>query len=374
MPPPDPVHHALVELAKPAGAADPISATNLVASQPEAFLEAVAKHRLEAALADALERADRPIPEPLARKLMDQRLARLQIKRSVERAVEALDDFVPWAIVKGPAVAALMARPELRIYNDLDILTTGEQLKEVATRLDAAGFRSLNRNWCPYVEHGVGQVPLAGHQTTIDLHWDPVALGRTRRDIRFDVARILERTEPVGLEASCFFPKPMIHDQILLAAINCGLKGAVRLDQFRDLTIMTESAGPNLDWNLLAADARRHGAGRLVANVFDRAALITGTHVPAGWTEELGGWTTTARRRLDRSPSGLRYLPVAVMRDSSWATARAVGEQAIDRLRSRRLGASLWDFGDADGPLYYKISSDDDCEAEFFDLAAQHRP
>lgn len=54
----------------------------------------------------------------------------------------------PWAVVKGPALAELAyARPELRVYNDLDVLVHPRAFGDVVRALENAGAVLLNQNW-----------------------------------------------------------------------------------------------------------------------------------------------------------------------------------------------------------------------------------
>lgn len=316
------------------------------------LIEAVRRHRLDAAFADALQRAGHEVPVDIAADVDDDRLLRLQVTAALGRVAEVLDRAdVPWLTFKGPVIAALMARPELRTYNDLDVLVGATDLGPAVEALIAAGVDELNENWVPYVRHRVGEVPMAAGSVSVDLHWHVIGLGHHRRSIRFDPTAMLARRRPVEL-AGASRPTFDASDELLHLVVHAALSGATRLDQLRDIAVVV--ANDDVDWSEFTQRAGGVGVARLAGHTLDRAARVLGAPVSDPVLRRMAGSSLDRRRRFDGHAVGdLRGIGVWWRRDRATASAGAALRRIVDvatRIPGRRHG---WDFTDENSRLYH---------------------
>jgi len=332
------------------------------------LLEPALEHRLGPVLMDVLETAGLDVPAPLRERVTADRVLRLRSMAVLARAAVALDEAgLRWAVFKGPVVASFLARPELRRFNDLDILVPGTDLGRAIEVLGTVGIEELNRNWDGYVEHRVGEVPMTAGPVNIDLHWQIVGLGVHRRTMNLDPAGMLDRCRRrlVGQsEVSIFAPE----DQLLHLALHSALSGAKRLDQLRDIAVLCEADG--VDWQEFADLTRGAGVARLVAHALDRSRVILGAEVNSEYLCRLGGRSIGSRRRFDQRrsqrSSDLSALLVSLWRDNTTDTLRSTTWLVKSRVRSR-LGRGIgWDAGDIDGVLYYARESGGASQREAF--------
>lgn len=345
---------ALRALVAPGGVVDDARVLRFIGGPEERHLIDMAiTHRLHATLVDVLERSGAPVDERLGALAVADRVVRLRLKGVLSAAASALDSAdVPWLVFKGPAVAASMPRPELRTYNDLDLLVAANRFADSIDALATVGITEVNRNWEPYVRYRVGEVPMVGAGVTVDLHWHLIGLRRDRVDLRLDPAEMLARRRRRMVddrELSIFDPE----DQLLHLAIHSALSGATRLDQLRDLCV--GASAESLDWEAYVRRARASGAARLTGHALDRAVAVVGADVPVEILVDLAGAGPLARRRrLDgEAVATLRGLGVHWRRDTARASLRAalvrLGD-SLPRLGRRQVG---WDFATPDSRLYF---------------------
>lgn len=310
------------------------------------------EHRLACALVDVLERGDLPVSGNLAEVVADDRLMRLQVMAALRRAAGALDDAgIAWLTFKGPVIASLMPRPELRSYNDLDLLVPADRLEAAINVLVGVGIEEINENWVPYVRYRVGEVPMVTGSVSVDLHWHVVGLGRHRRSIRFDPTAMLARRRTVEISGA---PSPTFDavDQLLHLAVHAALSGASRLDQLRDLAVAV--AHDPIDWDEFARRAGDVGVARLVAHALDRAGQVLGAPVDEAALRSMAGGSLERRRRLDgRAVGGLRGVGVRWRRDRPIDSLRAATGRLADTVRRGPGRTRGWDFVDEDSRLYH---------------------
>ncbi|MEM9034468.1 MAG: nucleotidyltransferase family protein [Actinomycetota bacterium] len=326
------------------------------------LLDAVDGHGLSSTLHDALVAVGAEPPGRLVEIRRGATVRRLAAARALGPIGRALDGAsVPWAVLKGPVVAALHPRPEHREFNDLDILVPGRALGPALDALAAAGIEDLNRNWAGVLTHGVAELPLRCGATWIDFHWHVVGLARTRRELRVDADALIERRRVVPLPTG---PVPALDatDQVLHLALHAGLGGAGVLAWLRDLAVVIEYDRPH--WPTLCTRAERMGVARLTAHVLDRAARLVGATVPPHAVAALGtGPMLALRRRLDdRSSRRLqdRIAPAFIVktaRDGVRPSLAAVARVGGDRLRTRLGSPRHWDVDDERSPIYWNHRS-----------------
>lgn len=349
-----PVAEVVCALADPRAEVD-LTGVALEGSAADELVELVLHHRLQGALADAARRADRPIDERVTAPAEDDRLERLRAQRALPMIAEALDAAaVPWLVFKGPVVARLLARPEVRTFNDLDILVARERFGDAIVALTAVGAQELNRNWTPYVRYLVGEVPMELGPVPVDLHWHVTALRHTRRGVGFDPAAMLRRRRAVEVGGRSL-PTFDSEDQLLHLAVHAGLGGANRLDQLRDLSA---AATDDVDWATFVARARTAGVAGLVGHTLDRAVVAAGAAVDDDVLHTLAGaGSLRRRRRVDGDVVAMRRVGVHWRRDDPRAAVRAALRSVYARVPSRLGGPGGWDFTDPDGTLFHDRSS-----------------
>ena len=353
----DPVDDALLALADPRGVQDPDRAiAPLGGPHEKRFISEVANHRLQASLIDALTRAGREVPTALADVGADDQLVRLRVTSILIRLAPLLDAAdIEWLAFKGPMISALMERPELRSFNDLDLLVAADRFADTIDVLVQAGATELNRNWSPYLRHRVGEVPMEILGVSIDLHWHLIGLDHHRRSLQLSPHEMLgrRRLRPLGDQR---FPGFDAEDQLLQVALHAAFSGATRLDQLRDLAVVL-NADP-VDWEIFGARAQKACVARLVAQALDRANRVIGAPIDSGVVDRLGGRLLRLRRRLDgHRVSGLRSFVVVSGRDSGAATTRAAAARLSERAAAGVRLARTWDFTDENARLYYAKES-----------------
>ncbi len=354
------VDEALLTLAAPRF---PVAGQAVVAAVEAGFVGDLVRgavvHRLAPVLVEVLAAEGIDVPADLGERVSADRVLRLRSMSFLARIASSLDGAgLQWAAFKGPVVASFMTRPELRRFNDLDILVRGSDLGAAIDALRGVGAEELNRNWDGYVAHRVGEVPMTAGVVNIDLHWQIVGLGVHRRTMSLDPVAMLHRCRRrlVGqVDVSIFGPE----DQLLHIALHSALSGAQRLDQLRDIAVLCQA--DEVDWSVLGELARNAGVARLVSHAIDRSRVVVGADVSAEFLRELGGRPLALRRRLDkwsrRPVSHQMALTVNLWRDDCPATFRTLSWQIGSRLRSH-LGRGVgWDVGDVGGPLYYARES-----------------
>jgi len=369
------VQDALVLLAAPHSPVDTSAVMAAVdAGHMDLLVGGAVEHRLGPVLAKSLQEVGVDVPASLAEMVSRDRVVRLQALAALAKLADLFDSAgIRWACVKGPAVASFMQHPELRRFNDLDILVAGADLSDAVVLLRSAGVEELNRNWDGYVKHRVGEIPMSMGMVDIDLHWHLVGLGVHRRGMRLNPEEMLSgcRRRQVGQAQVSILGA---EGQLLHIALHSAMSGANRLDQMRDMAVLLDS--DHVDLGVLAELARRYRVARLVAHALDRARESVGAEIERSWIDDLGGRAVAARRRIDTrlaAPTCIGpTLPVSMWRDGALATLRSLGWQLRSRARDR-LGRGVgWDVSDENGPLYYGFESGGaEKRAEFMAGAAE---
>lgn len=319
------------------------------------LVEAARAHRVGPLLHARLEALGDRAPASAVDALAVDRGAARATHLTTIRALAALGAALgePPVVFKGPALAARWyPDPACRVYSDLDVLVPREGFGATLDRLLAAGFVELSGNWDGLLAHQISEVPLEGAGIWLDLHWDLIALGTTRRQIRLDLLGMDARSSEItlgGTGVRVWEPT----DTLLHLCVSTGLDGGRRLLQLVDVDRVARD--PELDWQSFVARARRAGAHALCLAVLARAARMLATPVPQ-WTsmplEPFAGWATLtglteAWARPDRMlhrgmgsglllSAGRASLPATV-----GTLARAVGSE----LRARAGGTRLTDPG-----------------------------
>lgn len=246
---------------------------------------------------------------------------------------------VAWAVVKGPALAALAyPRPELRVYTDIDLLVGPKSFGTVVQALESSGAELLDRNWSYLREHARAEASmLLRHGTYLDLHWHLVNNAHARADFRWDTAASLDRRRIVdvgGVEV----PTLDAEDTLLHVALHAAISGGHRLSWIKDVERLVVTGG--FDWDVVVGRARTARITLPVGVILRRAARLLGAPVPRAVIRRLdvplgGALALAAVERLATPASlvGTRHTGQLVMLTARSGVASSANAVATELRR-----------------------------------------
>jgi hypothetical protein len=259
---------------------------------------------------------------------------------------------VPWLLVKGPVLSEVVyERPDLRVYNDLDVLIARPAFSAAIDALEESGFDLLDRNWDLIRRERRAQLHLSLRLGTIaDVHHHLLNRAAVRHSLSIPMRELFERATTVTVgDVQVRTLEPA--DMLLHLCVHAGLAGGDRLLWMKDIQ-QTLRSQP-IDWDDVVRRARAWRAGPLVAVVLSRARSETGVATPEEVIETLFGSRSRAAvsARIDRvwpaERSRGRITPsivwAQVIRDSWWSTAVAFAGRAKRRLeKTTHRGEEDW--------------------------------
>jgi hypothetical protein len=299
-----------------------------------ALVDVATSHRVIGLVHRRLVDAGVDLPQRLAARLERERALAAALQLKSYRTIAAINSAMkcPFLVVKGAALGAVWYRdPSLRWFTDVDVLVRRRDFGYVIDSLVGAGFDELSANWGGFLDHEVSEIPLAGADSTVDLHWDLVGVGAARRELDWDMAPLFERAEQVSLgsEVVATLDPP---DTLLHLCINGGLDGARTLLRLVDIDVVARSG--RVDWTDFAKRAQAARACALSAAVLQRCASIVGTPLPHGLLADLEpyrGWLRL-NALVDRQRSSGRRLTSGVASGALLASGRATRIATLGRL------------------------------------------
>lgn len=309
-------------------------------------------------------RASATLPGPAATLVRDvlghhvllQRARHAAVLATLGTVAPVLDRAGPWAVLKGPVLAAQQQDLGQRVAGDLDLLVDPDDLPDHILALEAEGWTTAERNWRLLGRLPLGQVhlrrvgPGGRVATELDLHWHLVHHPSVRRRLPIPTGILLAARRPVDLgvvRAPALGPE----DLAIHVALHAVLGGLGHLGWLLDLhraraaaaTSALSERAEELGVAMPTAMALRHadavlgappgaepgpaaGWPRLVAAV--RPAALAGAH-PAGPIPTLGR-VITAASRVDVA-SSLLALARPVRRAPLDLLARALRRPRLRR-------------------------------------------
>lgn len=212
------------------------------------------------------------------------------------RALADLDAFrealartaVGFMVVKGPALAErLYPSPDLRAYDDLDLLVPPSSFGDVIDAMEAAGFSLLDRNWELIRQERRGQLHLRlTNGTLADVHWHLLNREIVRDAFELPVEDLFDRGREVdigGRATRTLDPA----DTLLHLCMHASLSGGDRLLWLKDIEQAIVVDRPS--WSDVVERARAWRAGPSVAIALARARRTLGTPVPDDVLRALAG-------------------------------------------------------------------------------------
>jgi hypothetical protein len=214
---------------------------------------------------------------------------------------------VPFAVVKGPVLSTtLYARPDLRFYDDVDVLVQPADFGAAIEALERSGCVVLDANWAMLEQVVAGQIHLATPLgTVIDLHWNLVNEHAFRDAFPVDTENLLDRTVDVIINGTVV-PTLDPVDTLTHLCLHAAMAGANRLGWLKDVDRAVNAVGG--EWQPVVDRAREWRAGSAIGTVLARAARFLSTPVPGKNLGRAGRRTHVADRdgggRRDRALSG----------------------------------------------------------------------
>jgi hypothetical protein len=252
------------------------------------------------------------------------------------------EQAVPWLLVKGPVLSEVVyERPDLRVYNDLDVVIARPAFSKAIDALEASGFDLLDRNWDLIRRERRAQLHLSLRLGTVaDVHHHLLNRAAVRHSLSAPMRELFDRATIVtvgDVEVRTLDPS----DTLIHLCVHAGLAGGDRLLWMKDIEQAVRSQP--IDWDDVVHRSRSWRAGPLVAVVLGRARSETGVAIPGDVIETLFDSKSRAAvsARIDRAwpveRSRGRITPsiawAQVIRDSWWATATAFAGRAKRRLK-----------------------------------------
>jgi hypothetical protein len=290
-------------------------------------------HRVVGLIHQRLVDAGVDLPASAAARFQDERARAAMAQLSSYRTTAAVADAVgePFLVVKGPVLgAAWYGDPSVRQFSDIDVLVRRRDFGGFLAQLLDAGFGEHSQNWRGFLDHEVAEIPLAHGHATIDLHWDLVALGTTRRELTWDMESLFDRAEAVQLSSETVSTLDPA-DTLLHLCVNGGLDGARTLLRLSDIDVVARSG--RVDWTVFVDRARAARAGALCAGVLQRTSSVIGTPLPPGPLAELEpfrGWLRL-NEFIDRRRRRGHRLADGVASGTLLASGRASRRQTMQR-------------------------------------------
>jgi hypothetical protein len=257
----------------------------------ERLLELLRYHRLWGAAHRSLAQLPPGVRAEVERNFTQQRLQTLVATAALPAVADLLEEAgVPVVIVKGPAVAAAYDHPELRMFEDIDVLVPPAAFRAAVEALERAGFDIVDRNWELIERLYAGELAFAARgRGTVDLHWHLLYLQSKREEYSLPTADLFVRARPIEIKGRRYSTLG-VADTIVHLALHACREGGDRLIWLKDIDQVIRHTPP--DWRQVAAVARETRAGLPVSLVLRRLERVLGTPVdraalramaPAGW-------------------------------------------------------------------------------------------
>jgi hypothetical protein len=191
-------------------------------------------------------------------------------------------------VLKGATVAhTAYARPELRLYHDIDVLCRVDDYPALHAGLIERGYTSagtleargtheqLAHKPSPEESHSVRGFYDPSGDMKIEVHFDALQLGLRDRQ-REEFWRQSRRLELNGVELCYLGPE----HQFLHLATHAHRHGYSRLSWLIELDILVQRGFDSMDWQGLAELARAEGVGAMLRHALATSHAILGTVLP----------------------------------------------------------------------------------------------
>jgi hypothetical protein len=224
---------------------------------------------------------------------------RRQVARHLRTLVDlkiagaALDDAgIRWALIKGPALAALWPRPDMREYHDLDLLVDRRRFTDALCALTGSGATLIDRNWTMIRNQLRAELTVQlRHGTALDLHWDLVNDADLRRQFCFATDALLDRRDTATISGTV---TPVLDrtDAALHVGYHTTLSGAHRLLWLMDMAAV---CAEQVDQAALRRRAKAYGVELPLALAQERSRRAFGDYAIPAASHRFRAWRLAAR-------------------------------------------------------------------------------
>lgn len=254
-------------------------------------------HRLRPALRRRLRSSDAPeqLLMPLEMARHAQLMRQMRAGHDLALIVAAFGTQVRWATAKGPVLTDVVwPHPDMREYTDVDVFVHPSDFASALTRLEAAGFTYVDRNWPEIMRLGRAELAMQGPSGfPLDLHWDINVSRRARRAFKSNLPAMLGRLRQVRTGTGVPVPTFDATDSLIHLAHHAAQSGANRLVWIGD--VLHASRSQDVDWSALSRRTLEAGMTTTVGIVLARAERTFSVTLPL---------PQALRRQADRSISG----------------------------------------------------------------------
>ena len=191
--------------------------TDLGAADMAAVLDAAERHMVFGVASEGL--ADLPenaLPAPLLRRWKNETVQLLRQNAALLSFQAELTDFlsraaIPFAILKGSAMARLYPTPDLRVCGDIDCLLPQESIPRVAAFLTEQGF-------VPEADEGAHHATYCRGKHKIELHTHVAGIpeGEIGAQLAAVLADSAETAVPVTLYNTAFYKPEPVREALML--------------------------------------------------------------------------------------------------------------------------------------------------------------
>ena len=198
-------------------------------------------HRVVPFLAAAVRSSGVTVSEEavasLARTHATRTAAHLRVLADLDRVGACLlESSVPFLVVKGPVLSEhLYPSPDLRTYEDLDLLIPPGSFERAVDALQAGGSLLLDRNWALTRADTRGQLHFQLPMGTLaDVHWHLLNRENVRDGFSITTDDLFERSREVDVGGRSV-PTLDPVDTLLHVALHAALSGGDRLIWLKDI-------------------------------------------------------------------------------------------------------------------------------------------
>ena len=252
------------------------------------------EHRVAPLLWEALSRAPEVnapagVKDALFAQLLRSSATRLLCENALADVVRILRSRgVEVIVLKGATVAhSVYARPELRIYHDIDVLCHVADYPALHEALFASGYTSAGTLDARGTHEQLAEKPSPSESHSVRAFYDPS--GDVKIEVHFDALQLglldrheeqfwrQSRTREVnGVEIRELSPE----HQFLHLALHAHRHGYSRLSWLIELDLLVRREFGSMDWGLLTHVARGEGIGTALRHALATTHAVLGTPIP----------------------------------------------------------------------------------------------
>ncbi len=213
------------------------------------------------------------------------------INRNIRQVLGALNDSgIDYMVVKGPAVAQMLfPNPNLRVYNDLDLIVRERNWEDVSRLLFQLGYSVLAGQPAPppkvipqETDHETEYLN-AEENFRVEAHYDDILrTGLMARDTEAFWRRSIQlEFQGIPIRTLC------LEDQLVYLCAHAHHHLYSRLNWFSDIALIVRDRADQVNWQALAATIQAEEAQVPVYYTLYYLGRLVGIHAPASFMERI---------------------------------------------------------------------------------------